>query len=457
MTNPRVPLQLIWLAAPLWACGPNTDPGDGDVSPGSWRLHQEVASMPYVSWEQSTAGTAHVEYSFDEGEWHQTPTFEASAGSHEQILLGIPYNTPVQWRVVVETEAGSEILEGDPLTTGPLPGLLPPATLVTADPDGWDSQGNYLLTSICQQIGSWNPGDYWTFIVDRKGRPVWAIVAPEEHWTLFAQVSVDGTSILWDESTYWLDWGSSKGAGSTVHRRYLDAEIEVIPTDGIVHAFVELDDGTIAWGSQYHASGGEALVELAPGASEVDVVWTCGQDYPGSSGAYCATNGLFYDANSDSYLGSFWDESTVIAIDRTTGENLWWAGEIAGSYAFVPPDAQFTFQHGVSVTEAGNLLLHSGGHETDAVQMAREYAIDHEAEALTEVWNYGRVEDEPGALNGDVWRLPSGNTLHTLGSAGKVKEIAPDGTVVWHLDFQGEHLMGRSGWIDDLYDLVAPR
>ena len=137
--------------------------------------------------------------------------------------------------------------------------------------------------------------------------------------------------------------------------------------------------------------------------------------------------------------------------------NLWWAGGVNGGYAFDPVESPFEFQHGVSYTDAGTLLPHSGGHGMGAVQMAREYELDHDAQVLREVWNQGMEEDEQGGLNGDVWRLPGGNTLHTLGSGGMVKEIAPDGTVVWFLDYDAERLMGRSTFIDDLYALVSPR
>jgi hypothetical protein len=87
---------------------------------------------------------------------------------------------------------------------------------------------------------------------------------------------------------------------------------------------------------------------------------------------------------------------------------------------------------------------------------AREYVVDHAAETLTELWSFGLGGGSSMALNGDVWRLPGGNTLHTLGSAGQVIEVTPEGEVVWHLDYQAEHLMGRSGLIEDLYDLVPP-
>ncbi len=441
--------------------GPDSDdtgtpPGELLVTTG-WRLHETVESLVYVGWEQGQAGTAWVEYSFDDGEWHSSPPFEAAAGAHEQVLVGIPYYYDVDWRVLLEVDGEQHSADGETASAGSLPDGLPVGEVQVSEDALWEPTGGWLLSSIAGHTGSWNPGDYWTFIVDRQGRPVWASVAPDEEWTLFAQLSVDGSTILWDSSTYWQNWGSSGGVGTTIHRTHLDAEVEIIPADGIVHAFVELPDGTMAWGSEYHVDGTEALVELAPGADEVEVIWTCEDDYPGSPRAYCSSNGLYYQASTDSYLYSFWDESLVVELDGESGENLWYAGGARDGYAFDPEDSQFEFQHGVSYTDTGTLLLHSGGHGMGTVQMVREYEVDHDSQTLREVWNYGLAEDEQGGLNGDAWRLAGGNTLHTLGSGGMVKEIAPDGTVVWFLDFGGEYLMGRSTLFEDLWDLVQPR
>ena len=55
-----------------------------------------------------------------------------------------------------------------------------------------------------------------------------------------------------------------------------------------------------------------------------------------------------------------------------------------------------------------------------------------------------------------TWRLDNGNTLHTVGTAGRVKEASPDSEVVWDVNFSGFRLMGRGEFIEDLYDFVSP-
>ena len=119
-------------------------------------------------------------------------------------------------------------------------------------------------------------------------------------------------------------------------------------------------------------------------------------------------------------------------------------------------EAQFLWQHGVSWTPAGTLLMSTdieppGGSRSTAV---REYRLSEEDGTLSEVWTF-----DPGVLagtNGDAWRLDNGNTLHTVGSAGQLYEVTADGDVVWRVDFGGRYLLGRSELVSDLYALVSP-
>jgi hypothetical protein len=427
---------------------------DAEVRSLDWRLHPDHPSLVYVSWVQDSAATVHVEFSFDPGEWRSSPSFGADAGENEQLLVGIPYETEAEWRVVLE---GGNTFDGPAITTAELPEALPIAHLEgTSDPSRWQPGANYLLTSINSRCCGWTGGDYWTFIVDRQARVVWANPTPSEHWTLFAQVAVTGDRILWDEQTYWADF-FSEGADSTVHSTWLDEEIEVIATPGLHHEFVQLPDGTLTWGSQFHG-GGEALVEKAPGQADETVIWAAYDDWPGC-GYGPESNGLFYDVASDSYLYSWYTNSSIVQVSRTSaspnetpGESLWWAGNVNGGFTFDPPPSQFYWQHGVSYTDAGTLLVSS---EFDGHTWLLEYEVDDTYGQLHWVWG-----SDSGVLadtNGHAWRLANGNTLHVVGSAGVIREVTADHVDVWRINFDAEKLLGAGQWIEDLYALVKPR
>lgn len=411
-----------------------------------WRPDGNVSSLVRVGWTQSGPASVRVEYSFDDGVWESTPTAEYGAGTWERVLAGIPFGTSATWRVVLDEDA---VVDGGTLTTGPLPPGLPVARITTSDPDRWDADGKYLLASINQEQGGWVRGTFWTFLMDRKGRMVWAHPAPQKHWTLFAQLSPAGDAIVWDEQTYWSEFHG--GQGSTVHRWKLDRELEEIATPGLHHAFVELPDGTIAWGAK-DFSEGEVLMEKPPGEAEGHAIWSCGRDWLFIP--ECESNGLYYHEPTDSYLYSFYTNNSVVEVDRALGSSRWWAGDAWWGYRFDPSGTQFTWQHGVSYTDTGTLLLSSsfeaGGAGIETWLL--EYGVDHKNNTLHLMW-----ADSAGIraeTNGQAWRLPGGNTLHLLGSASIVREVEPGGDDVWVADFEGTRLLGQGEMVRDLYGLL---
>jgi hypothetical protein len=427
----------------------DTDPPDGDLHSLEWTLHDEVESLVWVSWTQQIQGTVHAEWSFEDDEWHSSPSWELEPGEHTKLIVGIPFEHEASWKLVVE---GGESFDGEPITTGDIPQGWPSPTVEESDPDNWYAEGRYLLTSINEDSGGWMSGTYWTFIIDREGRPVYATSAPQRHWTLFVQVAQSGDHFLWDEATYWSNWDG--GAASTVHRAYLDREIDEIWTPGLHHAFVQLPNGNLVWGSQYHG-GEEALVEKALDAPSDDsgtVLWTCDDDWPGSG--RCESNGLHYSPERQTFLYSFYTNNSVVEVDHATGESLWWAGDVRNGYKFEPTESQFAWQHGITYNDEGHLMVSTHAQSGAYTTLVREYYVDHDHSTLEQVWAYDAGVF--ASTNGDAWRLPNGNTLHLLGSAGELKEVTTDGTEVWHLDWNAEKLLGRGEFIEDLYTLVSP-
>jgi hypothetical protein len=420
----------------------DTTPTPFSVSGVTWRLHDDIESIAYVGWTQDVSGPVRIDYSVDPGVWLSTPETTRGAGTWEQVVLGVPFDADVDFQVV----AGGAVAAEGTLTTGPTPWQLPLPTLEVADDTKWYPDGNYLLTSVDQQCCDWSGGPFWTVIFDRQGRPVWA--RQSDYWTLFAQVSTStGTELLIDEDTAYSLF--DHGAESRILRMTLDGTPTETPAPGLEHPFVELPDGTLAWGSRVDDPT-EALVELAPGATDRTILWTCADDWPNSGD--CDSNGLFYDPVSNTYLYSFWTNDSIVSIDRSTGETRWWAGDVPGGFDFDPPDSQFWLQHGLSYTDAGTLLLST---EADGpTTMVREYEVDESAGVLHQVWSFDAERFAP--TNGDAVRLANGNTLHVVGSGGLIDEVTTDGTVVWQLDWHDNYLLGLGEYIPDLYVLAEP-
>ncbi len=439
------------------------DEGDDDTTDSSyteaqvadvgWTLHEEIGSLIYVSWDQLADADAHVEYSFDEGEWLQTPPRRVDAGPCEQLLLGVPYATDVTLRVVNDFGAGPLAAADVQAQTGALPEGIPLPELVVSDATAWEPGGQYLIGSINQYDGGWSAasGNFFKFVIDRQGRYVWAWLTPDRNWTLFMQISSDGTDLLWDEFTYWSAW--DEGAGSQVHRSKLDGSTETThSTPGGHHAFVELPDRSVVWGAADWS--GESLLKLDPQGIQHEL-WNCGEFLDTHSGAnYCQSNTITWHAPTDSFIYSFYSIETVVQVDHATGATLDHWGHLEGSWAFDPPESAFYWQHGANITEAGTLLTSSYAGSWEAELVAREYELDHDAEVLREIWSFGEGEGIIGDTAGEAHRLANGNTLHNFGSGCRVREITPDGVVVWDVDWPGTKLLGRTAFVEDLYALA---
>jgi hypothetical protein len=429
---------------------PDDSTGDGDpqATDLGWRLHDEIRSLIYATWQQSADVEGYVEYSFEDDVWLQTPARTFKAGAEEQILLGVPYETDVSFRVVLAKSPMPEATGGVVGRTGDLPEGLPPLELVAADASLWEPSGRYLMGSVNQDTGGWSGGDYWKFIVDRQGRYLWAHLTPMGHWTLYFQPSWDGGDLLWDEATYWADY--DQGAGSLVYRMKIDGTIlDTYVTPGLHHAFLELADGALIWGA---ASGrGETLEQLMPDGAQT-TLWDCGT-YLESIGSRssCQSNSLFWQQETDTILYSFYTFESVLELERGTGNVVHRWGHLDGSWIFDPEESAFWWQHGASYTDEGTLLTSTHVGSRDQETAVREYALDEANGALHEVWSFGVGDGVSSESNGEAHRLPNGNTLHNIGSGGVIHEVTPDGAVVWELDWGYGHLLGRSLFLDDLW------
>ena len=408
--------------------------------------HPEIGSLLVLTWQQSGSLDGHIEYSFDDA-WLQTPALTAEDGdSVEAIVLGVPFETSATWRFVGTLDGQAVTSSEHAAQTAALPEGLPEASLLVADPAAWVDSDRYLLASINQDPGGWSGGTFWKFILDRQGRYVWAHQTPEDNWSIFLRISYDGDDILWDEATYWSQFDA--GEASQVHRMKLDGTIvESVSTPGLHHAFVELDDETLVWGAADFTS--ETLRERRPGEDYTDL-WTCRDSFGVD---YCQSNTLYWHEESDTFLYSFYTNSSVIEVDHATGETLHYWGQNP-DWGFEPSTAQFSWQHGVSYLPGGHLLLST--HTTAGVleTVVREYAIDEKTQTLQEVWSFGEGEGIHADTAGEAHRLLNGNTLHNYGSSGHLREVTSDGEIVWEVEWAGTRLLGRSVFIDDLYTFL---
>jgi outer membrane protein assembly factor BamB len=137
--------------------------------------------------------------------------------------------------------------------------------------------------------------------------------------------------------------------------------------------------------------------------------------------AWTHANGLAEMANGHIVV-SFRNISTVIIIDRQTGEVIWKLG--------APP---LSGQHAPTPLPNGNLLIFDNGpHRLDhTMTFSRIIEIDLATKQI--VWKYQERREyefySPRISNAQ--RLPNGNTLICEGDFGRLFEVTADGELVW--------------------------
>lgn len=114
--------------------------------------------------------------------------------------------------------------------------------------------------------------------------------------------------------------------------------------------------------------------------------------------------------------------STVIIIDRASGEVVWQLG--------APPLAQ---QHAPEPLANGNLLIFDNGtHRLDhPMPYSRVIEVDSATKEI--VWTYQEphLHDFFSPIISNAQRLPNGNTLICEGAFGRLFEVTPEGETVW--------------------------
>jgi hypothetical protein len=123
-----------------------------------------------------------------------------------------------------------------------------------------------------------------------------------------------------------------------------------------------------------------------------------------------------------SLLVSFRSISTIIKIDRQTGEIVWKLG--------APP---FSGQHAPTLLVNGNLLIFDNGpHRLDhSFPFSRVIEVNPATKEI--VWKYQEaiLPNFYSPRNSNAQRLPNGNTLINEGSFGRFFEVSPEGEMVW--------------------------
>ena len=153
-------------------------------------------------------------------------------------------------------------------------------------------------------------------------------------------------------------------------------------------------------------------------------------------------------------LVSFRNISQIIKINRQTGEIMWRLGGKKNQFTFINEHAEnaplyFSRPHDIRSLSNGHITFFDNGLDhKPAYSRAVEYEIDTLNKTATLVWEFKHPNKVYGATQGDVQRLPNGNTMIGWGSASKTNinwpaatEVTPSGEIVFELMFENKGML----------------
>ena len=382
-----------------------------------------------LRWETDRATHATVEYGTD-GEVH-TLELPDDALTQEAHLVGMAPGMEAQYRVRVYE--GSELAQEreGAFNTRAHPKAFP-HFLVEGDPG--DDAG-WIVTSMFGGQGG-------ALLVDTDGAISWWVSQEGAATVTDAQLSPDGRDVEYLRFTTTAEDPDNliDSVGEVVTTPVLGGDATTTDIHPGHHGFARQPDGTLIWPVYDFRQVGEEWVRgdsvqrRAPDGS-VEPLWSAwdsftwepGLDYGGSGWTH--VNGLTWNPDDGATYVSIRNLSCVVKLSED-GSLLWKLGGTQSDFTF-SGTRSFTHQHRLRPLENGNVLVFDNGANAGDGSRVVEFALDEAAGTATEVWSF-----TPGLFAhslGDVWRLPSGNTLVSWGTLGRFELIEPNGVSVWSM------------------------
>lgn len=439
-----------------------------DAFPVDISTLESVSTVLRLTWTSEQPASSWVEYELESGESLITPVAEELSTDHEHILLGIPAGTEVHWQAH-HTVDGEKLTAQGTATSG-----LPPADVggfevTTYDPDQASGKG-YLMGVLAGTPGA-------IFIIDRQGHWIWyhPVEAPldtELPPVTRAVFHQDSNDILY--SHFDTELGEEEGY---VERLSIEGEpLDQSSTPQAHHAFTQLPEGTLAW----LASDVRTVVDDHDGTTaEVvgDTIWEQGPDgtdrevfsvwdwftpqladlQEHSTYAdglkWTHANDLSYYSERDTLLLSVGALDTVVEVDRVGASPYRAYGSGKDAFNVAQGSLDLWAPRAPSYTENDTLLLTSTYDSGDGLEtIVVEYAIDPVDHVLEEIWSYGTGEGLYAHSGSQACRLANDNTLVSWGTTGVVREVTPEGELVWELQADAGNAFLGVTLVDDLYE-----
>lgn len=289
-------------------------------------------------------------------------------------------------------------------------------------------------------------------LVDSAGRIVWHYRTKD--YPFGADRRKNGNFVFMDKGSGLVEVDR---AGRVVHElRQRDPENEmhhalaVTPRDTVLYLTFDTQD------SAGKRLKGEAIWEWNPDTGEDVKRWRSWDFMDPALDRSARTAGEWLHGNSlhvgpgGNILLSFHYINQVISIAADWQSIQWRLGGVRGTVA-VPPEQQASAQHTAAELEPNRILMFDNRTDLQPpYSRAVEYVID--GGVAKQVWQWKAPNNNYASAVSSARRLSSGATLIAFGmekgrngSSGPIEayEVAPDGSIKWHLVVEGVMTMFR--------------
>lgn len=418
------------------------------------QIDPAVSSILHLQWTAPEGASSSASFGLA-GE----PEMETGTTTETEVdlqLVGAPVDAEVTW-------TGSSVVDGETWTcsgtsrTGSAPSDLEPVTVEVDEIDA-DSSPRFLLGAYYKLLSS-----SYLLAFDRRGRVVWYHEPDEDGFAVQIQQTLDGSGFIYNLFPASLNALES----ALVRIDYTGEILEEIATPDAHHMFTQLGDGALAYQGvetqqvtdtetgRTEDWVGDTIIEISAERelTEVFNVWDwltpTTNEYMDGFSPYRGLdwthgNALKYDASDDTWLLSLGHAGTILEIDRPTGEPLRRFGE--AGYG-VEGGQSFRYQHDPSLLADGTLLMFATDPDTDTTMGVR-YSIDDDAQTLTETWRYDT--DIESLYLGQARLLDNGNYWISTGAGAVMREVTPEGEILWQATAPDGQTFGQFELLDSL-------
>ena len=418
----------------LAACRPT---GDGSLEVEATPV-EAIPTVVDLTWD---GGPATVSYGLA-GALDRVTT-----GDGHAQLIGLKADTAYLFEVVLEDGTSG----GGAFETGSLPVALPTSSLIE-HADGYVTDGFFVTTALSATSAA--------IVMDADGDIVWWALDDRSNIQLArADLMLDGSGIVYGVSTN--DPTAEDRVYELVEMPWDHSDPLVLEAPDYHHDFVQLDDGVYAYQAltSIETDAGTTMGDLIMTVDRDHVhgeLWNGFDDFPFDAEYadkereryWHHANAMDYDPAENALTISLRNLNTLTQLDLDTGEINWSLGEF-GDFDITGERDHTYQQHQFQLIDGGVVMFDNGTSDMLDSRVV-EYALDFDAWTADEVWTY---RTDPVLFNyalGAVERLDSGNTLITWSTAGRIDQVAADGTLLWQLNADIGAAFGYTHYVETL-------